>query len=164
MSPEYLAGIFDGEGCIDVQRMYPKKSNGCLYVRPRVRMCMANSANLVLHGLHGKFGGHLTRRKAPKPTQQDSWSLEWLSKAAIRDILHVVLPHLILKAEQAKLVLWWLDNASGKQIRNTRFGTTDCFAGIGQARVVFCEELRVMKQDPQRLSERAEQRIGALMR
>ena len=164
MSPEYLAGIFDGEGCIDVQRMYPKTGKGRLYVRPRVRMCMANSALLVLQSLSSRFGGHLSLRKSTKTTQQDSWSLEWLSQAAIKDILQTALPHLILKAEQAKLVLWWLDNASGRQVRNTRFGTTECFAGIEQARAAFVEELRAMKQDPQRLSEGAEERIALLMR
>jgi hypothetical protein len=164
MSPEYLAGIFDGEGCIDVQRMYPKSGKGRLYVRPRVRICMANSADLVLQSLHSRFGGHLNRRKATKPNQQDSWSLEWLSQNDMKCLLHTALPHLILKAEQAKLVLWWLDNASGRQVRNTRFGNTECFAGIEKAREVLVEELRAMKQDPQRLSERAVLRIEALMR
>ena len=26
MSPEYLAGFFDGEGCIDCQYMYPQQA------------------------------------------------------------------------------------------------------------------------------------------
>ncbi len=156
MSPEYLAGIFDGEGCIDVQRMYPQSGKGRLYVRPRMRMCMANSSIGLAHLLHTKFGGHLAHRKAGKTSQQDSWSLEWLSGAEMHRILNLILPHLILKAEQARLILWWLDNASGRQRSKV--------AGMEQAREAFVLELRAMKADPQRLSERAAEHIASLMR
>jgi hypothetical protein len=157
MTPEYLAGLFDGEGCIDVQRCYPKAGRNRLYVRPRVRMCMTNSARFLADRLHAKFGGHLVSRKAGKANQQDSWSLEWLNGVDIRRFLNLILPHLVLKAEQAKLVLWWLDNASGRC-------TTAGYVGMEQARAAFVEELRAMKVDPQRLSERAVERIVSLMR
>ena len=156
MKPEYLAGLFDGEGCIDVQRMYPKEGRNRLYVRPRVRMCMTDSSRFLADQLRAKFGGHICTRKG-KQNQQNSWSCEWLSGDAIRHILNLILPHLILKAEQAKLALWWLDNASGRC-------TTAGYAGMEQARAAFAEELRAMKVDPQRLSERAEKRIASLMR
>jgi hypothetical protein len=159
MTPEYLAGLFDGEGCIDVQRLYPQTGvKGRTYVRPRVRMCMADSCRVLGMKLQERFGGHLVSRKSFQPNQQSSWSLEWLSQGDITRLLNTILPYLILKAEQAKLVLWWLNTVSGKQRRQPGF------AGIDQARVALVEELRAMKLDPQRLSERAEQRIAALMR
>ena len=157
MTPEYLAGLFDGEGCIDVQRCYPKAGRNRLYVRPRVRMCMTDSARFLADQLRAKFGGHLTSRKAGNGNQQSSWSLEWLNGVDMRRLLNLILPHLILKAEQAKLVLWWLDNASGRY-------TTAGYVGMEQARAAFVEELRAMKVDPQRLSERAVERITSLMR
>lgn len=156
MTPEYLAGLFDGEGCIDVQRCYPKAGRNRLYVRPRVRMCMTDSARFLADRLHAKFGGHILTRKG-KENQQNSWSIEWLNGDDMRRLLNLILPYLILKAEQAKLVLWWLDNASGRY-------TTAGYVGMEQARAVFAEELRAMKVDPQRLSERAEKRIASLMR
>jgi LAGLIDADG endonuclease len=157
VTPEYLAGLFDGEGCIDVQRMYPKAGRNRLYVRPRVRMCMSDNVRFLMQMLRDKFGGHLCSRKAGERNQQNSWSLEWLNGNDMRRLLNLILPHLILKAEQAKLVLWWLDNASGRQ-------TTAGYAGMEQARAAFAEELRAMKVDPQRLSERAVERIASLMR
>src|SRR5262245_50832474 len=161
MTLEYLAGIFDGEGCIDVQRQYPQWDNPRMrrfYVRPRVRMCMADSARNMMTLLHTRFGGHLVQRQSGKRNQQGSWSLEWLNNEAIRDILNVMLPHLILKREQALLALWWLDHGSGRQTKMA------FFSGMEQARKAFAEELSAMKRDPQRLSERAVQRITALMR
>jgi hypothetical protein len=125
---------------------------------------MSDNVRFLGEALRARFGGHICSRKAGKRNQQDSWSLEWLSGNDMRRLLNLILPHLILKAEQAKLVLWWLDNASSRQIRNTRFGQTDYFAGMDQARAAFVEELRAMKADPQRLSERAEKRIASLMR
>ena len=157
MTPEYLAGLFDGEGCIDVQRCYPKEGKGRLYVRPRVRLCMADSSRPLMVLLHKAFGGNITTRKAKKKNQQDSWSLEWLNGEAMKTLLGTMLPHLILKVEQAKLALWWLDNATG---RSSQVG----FMGMEQAREAFYEELRAMKRDPQRLSERAVERIVSLMR
>lgn len=157
MTPEYLAGLFDGEGCIDVQTMYPKAGQGRLYVRPRVRLCMSASAKPLMGALHVVFGGHFVHRKSTAKNQQDSWSLEWLNGDAIRELLRAILPHLILKAEQAKLALWWLDTASGRQ---TKAG----YVGMEKARAAFRDEMRAMKLDPQRLSERAAERIALLMR
>jgi hypothetical protein len=156
-SPEYLAGLFDGEGCIDVQRMYPRDGKGRFYVRPRVRICMSNSARGVIYKLHASFGGHVTTRPASGLKQQSSLSLEWLSDADIRSILSLILPHLELKAAQATLVLWWLDNAKGRQ-------TNAAYPGMEKAREAFAEELRAMKRDPNRPTQRAIQRITTLMR
>lgn len=159
MTPEYLAGLFDGEGCIDTQRMYPKLASHVtrFYVRPRVRIAMTNSAGALGQALHKRFGGGLYRRKSTAENQQSSWSLEWLSGRDIIAIFDTIEPHLILKAEQAKLVRWWLANASG---RHTKSG----YAGMEEARKAFAEELSAMKRDPQRLSERAARRIAGLMR
>jgi hypothetical protein len=156
LSAEYLAGLFDGEGCIDVQRMYPRDGKGRLYVRPRVRLCMSDSATPLLQKLHASFGGHLTARAATSENQQSSSSLEWLSARDIRSILNLILPHLALKAEQAKLALWWLDHAKGRQ-------TTAGYPGMERARAAFAEELQAMKRDPQRTSERAVERIIPMM-
>ena len=94
LSAKYLAGLLDGEGCIDVQRMYPSDGKGRFYVRPRVRLCMSDSAKLLMQKLHGTFGGHLTARAAVSENQQSSSSLEWLSETDIRSILNLILPHL----------------------------------------------------------------------
>ena len=156
-SPEYLAGLFDGEGCIDVQRMYPSDGKGRFYVRPRVRICMSNSARAVIHKLHASFGGHVTTRPATGLNQQSSLSLEWLRDVEIRSILSLMLPFLELKAAQAKLVLWWLDNAKGRQ-------TNAAYPGMEKARHAFAEELRAMKRDPNRSTQRAIERVTTLMR
>lgn len=157
MSPEYLAGFFDGEGCIDVQRVAcrAKGYEDRLYVRPRVRVAQAAVGVRVLQELQDRFGGHLCFRKSRKATQSDSYSLEFLSEDNVKSILDTMLPNLIVKREQAKLVLGWYSQFKGLQAHLD--------AGIDQVRHIFKEELAVMKRDPQRLSEEALQRMHAAM-
>jgi len=156
MTPEYLAGFFDGEGCIDVQRMYAAgKFKSRFYVRPRVRISQTVTSRIVLDGLCERFGGHMSIRKHGKGKQRDSVSWELLNDANMRSIIEVMLPHLILKREQAKLALWWLNNCQGVR-------STEC-SGIDQARHKFADELSAMKHDPQRLSERAIEEIQLML-
>jgi len=158
MSPEYLAGFFDGEGCIDTQRMYPSEAKARFYVRPRVRISQAVSGRCVIDLLTSQFGGYVAFRKAQNSKQQDSVSWEFLDKRGIVKLLRAVEPFLVVKKEQARLVLWWIENMSGRHGKN---GPND---PLEAARKLFSQELKLMKQDPQRLSEKAVQGILALMR
>lgn len=160
MTPEYLAGFFDGEGCIDCQHMYPKQAQGVFYVRPRLRIALANVGLEVLEKLKSKYGGSLHSRNHSKSHVKwtDATSWEVCSKDSIRSVLGDITPHLIIKREQAKLVMWWLDNASG------RYGGRGFRPQMTEARKMFAEELKLMKQDPQRLSEGAVAAIESLMR
>lgn len=159
-SIDYLAGFFDGEGCIDVQRVKDPRGHGKLYVRPRVRLCLADSARFLLVSLRAQYGGHLTPRPPSNRSQQSSTSWEMLSGEAMRRFLTPLVPLLVLKGEQAKLALWWLDNARGLQAK----GPGSRMYDYTPMREAFCDELHQMKVDPQRLSERAVRRITALMR
>jgi hypothetical protein len=154
---DYVAGLFDGEGCIDTQRMYTKGAHGeQLYVRPRLRICLSIVGENLLKSLRAQFGGHLSYRKPQSEKQQASVSWELLSEDDMRKFLVPFSAKLVLKREQANLALWWLDNLKGRQ--------KHLHGDVDAARHAFAEELRAMKRDPQRLSERAEQRILALMR
>lgn len=157
MTPEYLAGFFDGEGCIDCQRMYPKEGKGKLYVRPRIRVSQTASSRIVLDKLQATFGGHLYHRKSKKNSERDSISWEILDTAGMKRMLEMMLPHLIGKAEQAKLVLWWFDNASGLHQRS------NLRPNLEVARTLFQEELKAMKRDPARLSSEATVTLGKLL-
>jgi hypothetical protein len=158
MTPEYLAGFFDGEGCIDVQTKHISNAryNDRFYCRPRVRVSQAVSGKCIIDALSTQFGGHVASREHSGRAQQDSLSWEFLGKERMIDFLNLMLPHLIVKKEQAVLCVWWLENMSSVR--------SDVSPNIGSARKCFAEELKLMKADPQRLSEEAVRRIKALMR
>jgi len=149
MTPEYLAGFFDGEGCIDCQKLYPSAGKGRLYVRPRVRVAQVAAGRVVIDRLHAVYGGSISFRAHNPAKQRDSVSWEFLGAENIKSFLRPILPHLVLKAEQAKLCLWWLDNAAHLHSRGK------VRPHLATARLMFYEELKAMKKDPNRLSSEA---------
>lgn len=141
---KYLAGLIDGEGCIDVQ--VTKQ----VYVRPRLRIGMANNAKLLLVMIQNSLGGHLEERITNNPNWQDSTTLSWVGYKQACPVLRNIVNHLYLKREQARFCLWMETNIKGKQVST-------------EVRDAIREELKLMKRDPHRLSEKAQDRILAML-
>lgn len=143
LSWKYVAGLIDGEGCIDLQLIYHKDYPGQPYIRPRLRVTMAESAKPVLDIFNTNFGGGLNKRprKFDNPNWQDAW--EWgLTGKSIRPVLQNLVNHLIIKKEQARLLIWMIDHLMGKHVPD-------------RVRERLQEEMKAMKRDPHRLSEAA---------
>ena len=144
VSWKYLAGLIDGEGCIDVQ-----VTRG-VYVRPRLRLGMASNTLALLGLIQNSLGGHIEHRESKNPNWQDAVTLSWSGYRQACPILRNVVNHLFLKREQARFCLWMETNIKGKQV-----GT--------EVRDAIREELKLMKRDPHRLSEKAQERILQLL-
>lgn len=143
VSWKYLAGLIDGEGCIDTQG---QKVGDRFYVRPRLRIAMADSAKHLLEDLKANLGGHLCSRKSTNPAWQSATSWEVAGYGPSCQLLRNVVNHLVLKKEQARFCLWLETHVKGKH--------------MGQkARDAIREELALMKRDPHRLSEVAQTRV-----
>jgi hypothetical protein len=151
LSWKYIAGLIDGEGCLDVQHTYNKNYPDSAYIRPRLRVTMSANAHFVLDMLHQNLGGGLSKRprKFDNPNWQDAyeWSIE--GKRA-RPVLQNIVNHLYIKKEQAKLLIWMIDNLMGKH------------APVS-VREHLKEELKAMKRDPHRLSEVAVAKAEVMM-
>jgi len=163
LSWKYLAGLIDGEGCIDMQTAN-LKLNGekRFYCRPRLRMTLSGKAGeMILPQLQANFGGHFDpcRKWIDNPNwlPPHSWALT--GKAHLRSVLQNLVNHLIIKKEQARFAIAWMDimdsipngNQVGKNVPE-------------EVRRFAHEELKAMKRDPQRLSEGAVLKIRELMR
>ena len=144
ISWKYLAGFIDGEGCIDVQ-----VTNG-VYVRPRLRLGMAKNAIALLGLIQNSLGGNFEHRESKNPNWQDAVTLSWSGYNKACPVLRNVVNHLFLKREQARFCLWMETNIKGKQV-----GT--------EVRDAIREELKLMKRDPHRLSEKAQERILGML-
>lgn len=144
ISWKYLAGLIDGEGCIDLS---VQKLKHCFYFRPRLRICMAASARPLLDILHTNYGGHFYfRKKSVNPNWQDALSWELVGYERANSVLRNTVNHLILKKEQARLCLWLNEHIKGTH--------------VGQKTLTALrEELALMKRDPHRLSETAQTRV-----
>lgn len=140
LSWKYIAGLIDGEGCLDVQI-----TNG-IYVRPRVRIGMTKTSLFVLEMLKENHGGYLTYRETSNPNWEDSVSWELVGYGQVCSFLRNIVNHLLIKKEQARFLLWMEKEIKGNQV-------TD------EVRQIIRDELKAMKRDPHRLSEKAQDRI-----
>ena len=142
LSWKYLAGLIDGEGCIDVQ--ISKK----VYVRPRLRVVLTATSGYLLDMLHNSYGGHMCYRKG-SGNWNDSVSWEHAGYSCCK-VLRNIVNHLILKKEQARFVLWMERDLKGKHVST-------------EVRDAVREELKLMKRDPHRLSEKAQKEILGML-
>lgn len=147
VSWKYLAGLVDGEGCIDVQ---VTKVNDKFYIRPRLRIGMSNVAKALLEMLQLNLGGHLCERESTNENWNSSTSWELAGYKQANPVLRNIVNSLILKKEQARFCLWMETNLKGKHIRQ------ECLDACR-------EELKLMKRDPHRLSEQAQEVILGML-
>ena len=93
----YLAGMFDGEGCISVT-YYKKRRSYCLSVSA------ANIKPAVLLDLQHIFGGSLSYCVSKQKNRRNSWRWQ-ISGENSGNFLTAIYPYLILKKEEARLAL-----------------------------------------------------------
>ena len=151
LSWKYLAGLLDGEGCLDFQ-VSKLKSQPHLrfYIRPRVRIALVESCRMLLEFIKNSHGGYIYTRQRNNPVHQNACSWELAGYKPSIPLLRNVVNHLEIKHEQAKFLIWMETHLKGKQ--------------ISQEVVNVCrEEMKLMKRDPHRLSERAQDRVLAML-
>lgn len=116
MSPEYVAGFFDGEGTFHLSE-YEKKATGKFY--PSAKVLLAQSGDdgkklllLIQSEYGGQFYTHL--KAGSHKATKDAYKLYWRKEEAIA-LIKRLLPHLILKKNAARAVLQYLtrNNDSG---------------------------------------------------
>lgn len=96
---QYLAGFFDGEGCIQIVRTNEKK-----HPQYDLRIMVANTHEGVLRRLVEAFGcGCISHRR-----QRAHWRMCFFWVCSCRDAEHVlklIAPYLIVKREQVRIAL-----------------------------------------------------------
>jgi hypothetical protein len=96
LCPAYLAGLFDGEGCVTISR----KGRAHFYLRLQLRF---NGLNL-LQSIHNKYGGTLRPIKGLNRPLHDLY----FSNQKARPIIEDMLPFSNLKTTQLQLSLVFL--------------------------------------------------------
>lgn len=100
----YLAGIFDGEGCIVIHDRTYKHKDGRVAKHAYVEVSLGNTNEWICRQFLFSFGGNCYLRKKQAEMQQQIWA--WQAAARIAcEFLEVMLPHLRLKKAQAQIAL-----------------------------------------------------------
>ena len=99
----YIAGIVDGEGCITIIKRNVKRKNGvfCFY---QCLVIVTNANKKMLDFITKLYGGWISTNHKLKGNQKISYN--WVCAGDnMRKLLNDILPYLIIKKEQAKLIL-----------------------------------------------------------
>lgn len=102
-SIEYLAGFFDGEGCIRAVLAKDKKNAAGLHI------FITNTYLPILTLFEQKFGGTTSLRNISNPKHKAAYQWRMSSRKEIKNFLQQIEPHLIEKKEQAILALEYCD-------------------------------------------------------
>lgn len=113
ITPQYVAGFFDGEGCVTVVRQH--------YNMPSLIVHLTQCDQHILTLIGIKFNRLPTKKTRRNPKHREAWCLAFAGKSAL-PFLEYVLPYVILKK---KLVLWGIEMAklhgpSGGNRRNAK--------------------------------------------
>ena len=102
LSKEYIAGFFDGEGCIGIYT----NGSGRFHLRTQLTQNKTpESAELVSY-LKTKYGGNAASQPSKNGKIKYNWQLNCqLAATFLKDIL----PFLVLKKHQAELAIEWAD-------------------------------------------------------
>jgi len=116
----YLAGIMDGEGTIGIKKYMPKGENRTMCYYLYLYVGMQNKE--VMSVIQEVFGGNLREERVPNRRSMWRWTVT--GKIHVSAIINVLLPHLIVKREQAMLALeccntWELQNISKHKVQST---------------------------------------------
>jgi hypothetical protein len=135
ITPQWLAGFFDGEGCITCVRY-----RGMPSLRVDLIQCDANI--LILIG--AKFGRSPYAKPGRSPRHRTGYVLGFVGKSAL-PLLQYIQPHVVLKR---KLVDWGVEMAKlhGETGGNRRWGKGFLKPEVRQRRE---ELLRAMRNENQ---------------
>lgn len=98
---EYLAGFFDGEGCI---YLGTTTASGTSKKYPHLIVTLSQSGDggkTLLLNIQNHYGGRFSKSKKYKDSHKDAYQLRWTGKKAIL-FLDQIPPFLVIKKEKAR--------------------------------------------------------------
>ena len=114
-------------------------------MRPRLRITLAEPGFDVIDLLYNNFGGHIEVRKSTNENWSDSKTWYVVGSRAV-SVLNNIKAGLIIKKEQAKLGIAWEKHLKGLRLSPETIDIAN-------------NQMKLMKKDPHRLSEKAVKEI-----
>jgi intein/homing endonuclease len=104
---KYIAGFFDGEGCVGLYR--PKKARKYYVLRSQLVQNETTSSSFVYSELQREYGGKINKAQTYTGNTKMNWML---SNIAASEFLKDIVDHLVFKKDQAELAIEWADKLS----------------------------------------------------
>ena len=100
ISLPYMAGFFDGEGCIGVYR----NGNKAPFLRTQLTQNVTTFSGVVFEAYQAKFGGNCRIQETLSKKTNYNWQLNSIKAV---HFLHSIRPYLVLKREQCDIAIAW---------------------------------------------------------
>jgi hypothetical protein len=101
----YMAGVVDGEGCVAIRKSrYKKRKTGEVVEYFHSQIVIVNAHRGIIELFKEYFGGHIHTREKEKSYYMQTYSWHLGHRAGIA-FLKKIMPYLIVKREQARLVI-----------------------------------------------------------
>jgi len=98
----YMAGLFDGEGCIHIAKLKrPESKRGCHF---GLVATIGMTSEFLLELYHSQFGGSVYCYTKPRGNRKLCWQWIIRSRQAVA-FLKAIRPYLLLKADEADLAI-----------------------------------------------------------
>jgi len=110
-SPEYLAGFFDGEGCVHYEKSRARSDKYGGMTRQRITVSICNTYLPIIVAIQREYGGSICDGGIRARRLQPFWQLHLKGPAAGR-FLTAILPFLTQKRDRANAALFVLDTHS----------------------------------------------------
>ena len=139
---QYVAGLFDGEGCISLVKQRRTNSPLPSYT---MRVVISMTHKPIIKLLQAQFGGNYHERKGANSKTRNSFSLMWANQQA-GTILQILIPHLILKRAEAEVALEYVQTLSQMGTSFWRGATAAEIQVLQDKREVVRQRLAAMKR------------------
>jgi LAGLIDADG endonuclease len=133
ITTEYIAGFFDGEGCVDFKITGQARMIA-------VRASIINTNRELLNLIQLEFGGSIySRPNAKNPHWKHFNSLTWINSDAVK-FLRLIKPHIIIKLTQIRLAEEYWEWSQSPRENRCQILKTICKNGIARPRWIRTSE------------------------
>ncbi len=109
----YVAGLFDGEGYVDIYQA--STSNKSKSISLMLRVIISQKDGSIMNWLEKNFGGYVRMER-----RKDSWIYRWdIRSQKAKDFLVLMMPYLKIKLAQAKLAIEF-EEVKGKYLETLK--------------------------------------------
>lgn len=146
ITPEYLAGLIDGEGYLALLPTRKKESKNVTY-EPVIKIGMTGqTAYEIMYALKDQYAGNVQQKGTLTKGGRVCYTIVIKSRKLVSQIVADIYPYLIVKKEQAKLLLEFCD----LPMTHPRHFNFDSVAAARKAEIY--QELKDLKK-PELLAE-----------
>ena len=114
ITKQYIAGFIDGEGYLGIVKKTSKLCHSGYYYTPVLKVAQVTRNDAVLKSIKQFLGlGNLEYRITKKKNSSNSTSLEFRGMKRVTPIVEKLLPYLIVKKKQARILIEFAKIKSG---------------------------------------------------